>query len=253
MMTKGLGKPVLKNVLPLTPKQASNMTEQPSSDMDLMLDKVRISLDGKTLIDLSFSVAAGEIVTIMGPSGSGKSTLLSFLGGFLTSEFQTEGRILLEGNDVTHLPAEKRRIGILFQDPLLFPHMSVGDNLSFGLRSPLRGAKRRVRIEQALDNIDMAGFADRDPATLSGGQKARVALARILLSKPCALLLDEPFSKLDANLRQQMRQWVFDKARKRALPTLLVTHDEDDAIAAGGRVIRLDAQGITGCSQKGLP
>lgn len=237
-----LAKPNLKPVLQPVLKIVSNtMPEQKTRNMDLTLEDVRIRLGDQTLIDLSLSVAAGEIVTIMGPSGSGKSTLLSYLGGFLASEFEADGRILLEGKDVSHLPAEKRRIGILFQDPLLFPHMSVGENLSFGLRSPLRGAKRRVRIEQALDNIDMAGFADRDPATLSGGQKARVALARILLSKPCALLLDEPFSKLDANLRQQMRQWVFDKARKRALPTLLVTHDEEDARAAGGRVIRLDA------------
>lgn len=205
----------------------------------LTLDRVRIRLEGALLLDLSLSVAPGEIVTIMGPSGSGKSTLLSYLGGFLPSEFEAEGAILLAGRDVTALPPEKRRIGILFQDPLLFPHMSVGDNLAFGLASSVKGAERRRQVEAALDHIEMAGFADRDPATLSGGQKARVALARILLSNPCALLLDEPFSKLDANLRLQMRQWVFDDARQRALPILLVTHDEADADAAGGRVIRL--------------
>ncbi len=228
-----------------TPAQKSDVKKMPlrmaeqSSEMELVLDKVRIRLEGETLIDLSLSVGAGEIVTIMGPSGSGKSTLLSYLGGFLPPEFDAEGRILLDGRDVTSLPPEKRRIGILFQDPLLFPHMSVGGNLAFGLTSSLKGAGRRAHVEAALDHIGMAGFTNRDPATLSGGQKARVALARILLSNPCALLLDEPFSKLDASLRQQMRQWVFDEARQRALPSLLVTHDEADADAAGGRVIRL--------------
>jgi len=237
MLDTVLQKPAQKSNLETMPDM---MAKQSGNERDLTLDKVRIRLRGDLLIDLSVSVTAGEILTIMGPSGSGKSTLLSFLGGFLPSEFEAEGRILLQGRDVTSLPAERRHIGILFQDPLLFPHMSVGDNLSFGLASSLRGAKRRAHIEAALDHIEMAGFADRDPATLSGGQKARVALARILLSNPCALLLDEPFSKLDANLRQQMRHWVFEEARQRALPILLVTHDEADAEAAGGRVIRLD-------------
>ena len=176
----------------------------------------------------------------MWPSGSGKSTLLAYLGGFLGSEFSAEGDVVLDGQDVTMLPAEQRHIGILFQDPLLFPHMSVGDNLAFGLSSAIRGKQARAdKVQEALKDINLAGYDDRDPATLSGGQKARVALARILLSDPCALLLDEPFSKLDAALREQMRQLVFDKARSLSLPTLLVTHDVQDAKAAGGPVIEL--------------
>ncbi|WP_373236532.1 ATP-binding cassette domain-containing protein [Cohaesibacter celericrescens] len=209
--------------------------------MDLKLEDVHIALGDATLIDLSLSIGAGEIVTIMGPSGSGKSTLLAYLGGFLPREFKAAGRVLLHGNDVTKMPAEQRHIGILFQDPLLFPHLSVGGNLAFGLTSSVRGRKaREEKVTEALDEINMAGFGARDPATLSGGQKARIALARILLSEPCALLLDEPFSKLDASLRGQMRKHVFERARSRGLPTLLVTHDEEDAKAAGGHVIRLD-------------
>lgn len=206
----------------------------------LHLDSTAIALNGTSLFDLSLSVKPGEIATIMGPSGSGKSTLLAYLGGFLAGEFKASGDVWLDGREVTSLPAQKRHIGILFQDPLLFPHLSVGDNLAFGLTPKVKGkAARQQAVKEALEDINLSGYEDRDPETLSGGQKARVALARILLSEPCALLLDEPFSKLDAGLRAQMRQWVFDKAKARNLPTLLVTHDAEDAKAAGGEVVDL--------------
>ncbi|WP_096176342.1 ATP-binding cassette domain-containing protein [Cohaesibacter sp. ES.047] len=209
--------------------------------MSLSLDAIRIALGGKRLLELSCTIEPGEIVTIMGPSGSGKSTLLAYIGGFLAPEFEASGRVLFHGEDVTERRAELRHIGILFQDPLLFPHMSVGGNLAFGLTSSVKGRQARsAKVNEALKDIDLENFAARDPATLSGGQKARVALARVLLSEPCALLLDEPFSKLDAGLRDQMRKHVFDRARLNGLPTLLVTHDEEDANAAGGRIIRLD-------------
>nr|WP_321464156.1 ATP-binding cassette domain-containing protein [uncultured Cohaesibacter sp.] len=210
----------------------------------MILDQVRIHLESRRLIDLSLTVDPGEIVTVMGPSGSGKSTLLAYLSGFLDPAFRASGRLTLCGQDVTALPAQRRQIGILFQDPLLFPHLSVGGNLAFGLSPSVKGREmRKAAIRQALDAINMVGFEGRDPATLSGGQKARVALARTLLSQPRALLLDEPFSKLDADLRQHMRQHVFGRARAQGLPTLLVTHDEEDAKAAGGPIIRLAAQG----------
>ena len=142
--------------------------------------------------------------------------------------------------DLTALPAEDRHAGILFQDPLLFPHMSVGGNLLFAIPPPSRGGPSAWRWPHAaLDGVGLAGMAERDPDTLSGGQKARVALARALLSAPRMLLLDEPFSKLDAGLRQQMRELVFAKARAGGLPVLLVTHDEADAAAAGGPVVRI--------------
>jgi putative thiamine transport system ATP-binding protein len=178
----------------------------------------------------------------MGPSGVGKSTLLATIGGFLDPAFAASGRVLIDDADVTDLPAERRRIGILFQDDLLFPHLSVGGNLAFGLTEAVRGrAARRERIETALATAGLAGFAPRDPATLSGGQRARVALLRTLLAEPRALLLDEPFAKLDTTLRRDFRSFVFAHASERKLPTLLVTHDAEDAKAAGGPIITLNA------------
>jgi len=206
----------------------------------LFLDDVRIALGGRVLIELSRRVPPGGVLTVMGPSGSGKSSLLAYLAGFLDPAFTASGRALVDGAEITALPAEERHAGILFQDPLLFPHMSVAGNLIFALPESFKGRTARLAAaEKALDDVGLAGMGERDPATLSGGQKARVALARVLLSAPRMLLLDEPFSKLDMELRQQMRMLVFDKARERGLPVLLVTHDEADAEAAGGEIVRI--------------
>lgn len=218
------------------------MTDQKkAANHTLVLDRVSISLEGRTLVSLDTSINPGEVLTVMGPSGSGKSSLLAFVAGFLEPAFQAKGRIYLDGKDITTLPANKRRIGLMFQDALLFPHMSVGENLAFALirkRGQSR-AERMALVEQALVDADLAGLDDRDPATLSGGQRSRVALMRVLLAEPGALLLDEPFSKLDTQLRNQIREFVFAEARKRNLPILLVTHDLEDAQAAGGRTVDL--------------
>ncbi|EET49721.1 ATP-binding cassette domain-containing protein [Thalassobium sp. R2A62] len=205
----------------------------------LCLKSVCIAKDNTTLIDIDVHIKPGEITSIMGPSGSGKSTLLSFIIGTLAPDFDSRGSIVLDGVDVTNLAAERRRIGILFQDDLLFPHLSVGDNLAFGLSAAVRGPERTARVQDALSEIGLTDFATRDPDTLSGGQKARVALMRMLLSEPKALLLDEPFSRLDTDLRAQIRSLVFEHAKARGLPVLMVTHDDQDANAAGGQVIRL--------------
>ncbi len=207
----------------------------------LQLNGVSLSIGARQLFaPLTARVAVGECLTLMGPSGSGKSTLLAFVAGTLDADFKARGRVHIGGLDVTPLPPERRRIGILFQDDLLFPHLSVGANLAFALPASVRpAAERRRRIEQALADAGLAGFADRDPATLSGGQRARVAVMRTLLAAPQALLLDEPFSKLDALLRDDFRRFVFGHARQSGLPTVLVTHDEADAQAANGPVIRL--------------
>jgi putative thiamine transport system ATP-binding protein len=203
----------------------------------LTLDKLCIAKGDTRLTQLSARIAPGETLTLMGPSGAGKSTILAAITGTLDPAFHLTGRVLLNDDDITDLATERRRIGILFQDELLFPHLSVGGNLAFGL--PARTPDRKGRIEAALAEVGLPGFAERDPATLSGGQKARVALMRMLLSAPKALLLDEPFSRLDTALREQTRETVFALARTRGLPTLLVTHDADDARAAGGPVVTL--------------
>jgi putative thiamine transport system ATP-binding protein len=209
----------------------------------LFLDDVTIALNGHRLASVTHRVAPGEVLTVMGPSGSGKSSLLAYIGGFLPAAFQASGRVFSGDVELTALPAEDRHAGILFQDPLLFPHMSVGGNLVFAIPEAVKGkAARTALAEAALEGVGLGGMAARDPDTLSGGQKARVALARALLSSPRMLLLDEPFSKLDANLRGQIRELVFSKARAGGLPVLLVTHDEADAEAAGGAVIRIGTE-----------
>jgi putative thiamine transport system ATP-binding protein len=210
---------------------------------DLALDGVRIALADRVLIGpLTLTVAPGEAATVMGPSGCGKSSLLAFICGTLDPAFTAAGRIRLGDVEVSALPPERRRIGILFQDDLLFPHMTVAENLAFGLPPGTDNRQaRRVRIDAALAEAGLAGFGDRDPATLSGGQRARVALLRTLLSEPRALLLDEPFGRLDLRLRRRFRQTVFDHARSRRLPTLLVTHDPEDAAAAAGPVVEVAA------------
>ncbi len=207
----------------------------------LRFDRLSITLGKTRLVTLDGSVAPGDVLTVMGPSGSGKSTLLSVISGTAAAVFQVRGGIRLDGRDITGLAPEARRVGILFQDELLFPHLSVGGNLAFGLPPSAGGRReRRGRVEAALAEVNLAGFADRDPATLSGGQRVRVALMRMLLSEPRALLLDEPFSRLDAGLRDRIRQVVLDRARTRQLPVVLVTHDAADARAAGGRIHHLD-------------
>ncbi len=209
----------------------------------LALEDVTIVLrDGQHALvhDFNLHIAPGEIATVMGMSGSGKSTLLAFISGHLDPAFQASGRVFAGGRDVTALPPEERRIGMLFQDDMLFPHLSVGSNLSFGLSATVKGkVARRARVEQALTDAGLAGFYDRDPATLSGGQRTRAALMRTLASEPDALLLDEPFSKLDQAMRAEMRAFVFDHARRKNLPVLMVTHDEVDAEAAAGQIVRL--------------
>ncbi len=208
-------------------------------DESLRLQKVTIQLVGRTLIEIDREIQPGDVLTVMGSSGSGKSTLLAFIAGFLDPVFEASGRITLAGTDITGKPPEHRRVGLLFQDPLLFPHMSVGQNLLFAVRAGDRD-DRNGKVQEALEQAGLAEFHDRDPATLSGGQKARAALMRVMLSEPHALLLDEPFSRLDADRRSRIREFVFAEARRRQLPVLLVTHDSEDAEQAGGPVFHLD-------------
>ena len=205
----------------------------------LQFEHVRLAAGSRVLVaDFSLGIAPGEIATVMGASGAGKSSLLAYACGTLAPGLAASGSVRLDGIEISGLPPERRRIGILFQDDLLFPHLSVGANLGFGLRAETKD--RRARIEEALAAAGLAGFAARDPATLSGGQRQRVALMRALLAEPAAILLDEPFGKLDADLRAQMRDFVFAHVHERKLPCLMVTHDSQDADAAGGVVRTLE-------------
>ena len=198
----------------------------------LELRQVTIWRDGAPLfVPLDLTVRPGRPLTLMGPSGAGKSSLLSWLTGMLPEGLTGRGDVLLNGRSIIGEPPNRRRLGILFQDDLLFPHMSVGENLGFALPPAILRRDRRARIAVALEQVELAGFMDRDPATLSGGQRARVALLRILLSEPHAVLLDEPFSKLDLSLRDRFRSLVFQFTRH--LPVILVSHDPADAPTAG--------------------
>lgn len=216
------------------------MTMNENTQSGLRLDNIEISLNGAVLLKVNTTIAPSEVLTVMGPSGSGKSTLLAYIGGFLDGAFVATGNIFCGTRNITEAMPQQRRAGLLFQDPLLFPHMSVGGNLMFAMPKEISPKfKRRECAQLALEEVELEGYFDRDPDTLSGGQKARVALARVLISRPAFLLLDEPFSKLDANLRDQMRELVFTNAKMRQLPVLLVTHDRADADAAGGEVIEV--------------
>jgi putative thiamine transport system ATP-binding protein len=201
---------------------------------------------------LHLHVPPGEILTLMGPSGCGKSSVLAAIAGTLASvseglqPLQLQGSVQLNGRELAHLPTHQRGVGLVFQDALLFPHMTVAENLLFAVpASDISGIKastgqRQARVQQALQEAELSGMGNRDPSTLSGGQRARVALMRALLAEPQALLLDEPFSKLDAALRAQLRPWVFAHVRERRIPVVLVTHDEQD-VADPQRVVHLRA------------
>ena len=215
--------------------------------MSLELHQLDVSLKRRSLFaPVSLVIEAGEIATVMGPSGCGKSTLLAAVSGSLSQEFAVAGDILLDGVSVKTRPLEKRRIGILFQDDLLFPHLSVRGNLAFALPPGMPKKEKATQIQKALQSAGLSGFEKRDPATLSGGQRSRISLLRALLAQPKALLLDEPFSKLDMELREQIRQFVFECIRKMAIPALLVTHDPKDC--PGGKMIQLGQEAPYGPS-----
>ena len=196
--------------------------------MGLDIALTRLYLPHATLLqNLNLSVPRGVIHTVMGASGSGKSSLLAALCGTLTEPLIFEGTIWLNGQRIDKLPTERRQVGILFQEDLLFAHMTVAENLLFAV-PPGPRAERLACVMQGLHDLEMSDFADANPATLSGGQRARVALMRALLAQPQALLLDEPFSKLDEVLRQRLREFVFALVKQRHIPVLLVTHDRAD-------------------------
>jgi ABC-type Fe3+/spermidine/putrescine transport system ATPase subunit len=183
--------------------------------------------DGPVVDGLDLAVEPGTLLALLGPSGCGKSTTLRAVAGLLRPQ---GGDVRFDGRSVLALPPEKRPVAMVFQAPLLFPHMSIGDNVAFGLR--MRGVgrrERRRRAQEALEQVQLPGVADRRPGELSGGQEQRVALARALVVQPQVLLLDEPFSALDAGLRVEVRDLVLRLQRDTGITTLFVTHDQEEA------------------------
>jgi putative thiamine transport system ATP-binding protein len=210
--------------------------------MSLQLKNISLVLNGRQLIaPFSLDIADGEVVTLMGRSGSGKSSLLSYIAGDIGLPFSADGDVVLSGKALNNIPPQNRNIGRLFQDDLLFPHMTVGENLLFAIP---RGARveREAMMQTALARAELEGFADRAPHTLSGGQRSRVSLMRSLLAKPQAMLLDEPFNRLDRELRGTIRDYTFTHLKTRNVPTLLVTHDISDA-PVGGRIFEINTLG----------
>jgi thiamine transport system ATP-binding protein len=189
-----------------------------------------VALDG---IDLT--IRDGEFFTLVGPSGCGKTTTLRAVAGF---ENPTTGHVEIDGRRMAGVPPEDRGTGVVFQNYALFPHMTIGENVAYGLRftEPPGGVTRDERVETLLELVDLSDFADRDPDTLSGGQQQRVALARALAPGPRVLLLDEPMSALDAQLRERLRVTVREIQRELGITTIYVTHDQEEALAISDRV-----------------
>jgi spermidine/putrescine transport system ATP-binding protein len=192
----------------------------------------------RVLDEVSIGFEAGRFTSLLGPSGSGKTTLLRIIAGFVIPDL---GRVQIRGEDVTMMPVWKRDIGIVFQSYALFPHMSVMENVVFGLnRRGIRGVEARRRAGEALETVRLTGFNDRRPKHLSGGQQQRVALARAIVTRPKVLLLDEPLSALDRRLRQEMQVELLRIQRESGLTTIFVTHDQEEALTLSDRIAILD-------------
>ena len=203
--------------------------------MKLDIQNITAGYDADVVLqDLSLSVEEGEFLSLLGPSGCGKTTLMKTIAGILPAK---KGRIFLDGREITNLPIHKRGTVIVFQDMRLFPHKSVAENVAFPLK--MQGVPRQERLQQAealLEKVQLAGYGSRRPAELSGGQQQRVALARALAAQPKLLLLDEPFSALDENLREDMRSLVLQLQAEFKMTVILVTHDREEALSMSDRI-----------------
>lgn len=208
-----------------------------SSDKDFVVfDRVQKSYDGENLVvkDLNLNIGKGEFLTMLGPSGSGKTTCLMMLAGFETA---TSGDIRLDGKPINNIPPHKRGIGMVFQNYALFPHMTVGENLSFPLEvRKMSKSVRDEKVKHALDMVQMWDFVDRRPAQLSGGQQQRIALARALVFEPQLVLMDEPLGALDKQLREHMQYEIKHLHERLGVTVVYVTHDQSEALTMSDRV-----------------
>ena len=200
-----------------------------------IVNMTKLYPNGDGVKNVNISVSEGELVTLLGPSGCGKTTILRTIGGFIDLN---EGDILINGKSIIALPPEKRPTAMVFQSYNLWPHMTVYDNMDFGLKlRKVPRAERRERIMQMLELIKMPGTEKKYPGQMSGGQQQRIAIARSLLLRPEVLLLDEPFSALDAKIRQQMREELRKIQTDLNITVVFVTHDQEEAMALSDRVI----------------
>jgi putative spermidine/putrescine transport system ATP-binding protein len=220
-----------------------------SASVDLVhLTKVYKNAAEPSVDDISMSIPEGQLVALLGPSGCGKTTTMKMLVGLLDP---SAGDVLFGGKSVVDIPAEKRNVAMVFQKPLLFPHMSIGDNVAFGLR--MRGVDKKTRkrrVSEMMDLVRLPGMEDRRPGQLSGGQEQRISLARSLITEPDILLLDEPLSQLDANLRIEMRDLIRQIQAELGITSVFVTHDQEEAVMLADRIALMLAGRI---QQDGLP
>ena len=211
-----------------------------------MLELINISLKWNSpkekpfIKNLNLKINNGNILCVFGKSGVGKSSLINVIAGTTEDNLLFEGEIILNGKILNNIAIEKRKIGLLLQDGALFPHLTVEQNIFFGMNRKLKSKEKLNVINENLKNANMEGFQNRYPHTLSGGQKARIACLRAILSEPKALLLDEPFSSLDPEHRNAFRKFVIDKVKESKIPCLLVTHDETDKKISHEKPINLN-------------
>jgi spermidine/putrescine ABC transporter ATP-binding subunit len=217
------------------------MKERPRAAADVRLERVEKSFDGKTrAVDgVDLKIEPGEFFALLGPSGCGKTTTLRMIAGF---EEPDGGRIRIAGDEVTHMPAHRRDLGMIFQSYALFPHRTVAENVAFGLR--MRGLGKEeigTRVAAALRQVALEGYEDRRPAQLSGGQQQRVALARAIVIRPRVLLCDEPLAALDRKLRQNMQIELKQLQKQLGVTTIFVTHDQEEAMTVSDRIAVMNA------------